>query len=166
MTSDVILREVTDSDLPLFFAQQLDADANYMAAFTAKDPTDREAFTAHWTRIRSDDSITLRAILFEGRVAGYVASFERLGEPEVSFWLGKEYWGQGIATRALSAFFGHIAARPLYARAAKDNLASLRVLEKCGFTVCGEDEGFANARGEEVEEFILQLGANDTDRIS
>lgn len=47
--------------------------------------------------------------------------------------------------------------RPLYARVVKDNLASQRVLQKCGFTICGENKGFANARGKEVEEFIMRL---------
>ncbi len=79
------------------------------------------------------------------------------GKPEVSYWIGKPYWGKGVATRALSAFLFHVKVRPLYARVAKDNIASLRVLEKCGFARIGEDKGFANARGEEVEEFILRL---------
>jgi RimJ/RimL family protein N-acetyltransferase len=77
------------------------------------------------------------------------------GEPEISYWLGKDYWGKGVATAALSAFLDHVEMRPLYARVAKDNLASQRVLEKCGFTVDGEDKGFSNARGVEVEEVIL-----------
>ena len=51
--------------------------------------------------------------------------------------------------------------RPMYARVVKDNIASLRVLEKCGFTICGEGKGFAYARGEEVEEFILRLKASE-----
>jgi RimJ/RimL family protein N-acetyltransferase len=46
----------------------------------------------------------------------------------------------------------------MYARVAKDNLASRRVLEKCGFTVIGEDKGFANARGQEIDELLLELG--------
>jgi len=94
-------------------------------------------------------------------VAGHVLRFDEAGYPEVSYWLGKDYWGQGIATRALAAFLGQVQARPLYARAAKDNHASIRVLEKCGFTIVGEDKGFSNARGADVEEYILMLGTND-----
>lgn len=82
---------------------------------------------------------------------------ESPGHPEVSYWIGKPYWGRGIATAALRAFLLEVTARPMYARAAKDHLASLRVLEKCGFTIVGEDKGFAEARGEEGEEFLLQL---------
>jgi RimJ/RimL family protein N-acetyltransferase len=141
----------------------LDSVANHMAAFTAKDPTDREAFTAHWTRVLGDDTITKKTVLVRGQVAGHVVSFERFGKPEVSYWIGRDHWGKGIATAALSALLDLVTERPLYARVAKDNVASLRVLEKCGFAICGDDKGFANARGVEVEEFILRLGANEGD---
>jgi RimJ/RimL family protein N-acetyltransferase len=159
MTSDILLREVIEADLPIFFEQQLDADANYMAAFTAKDPADRAAFLARWARILSDATTTNRTILHAGQVAGSIGSYEEeAGRPEVTYWLGKPYWGKGIATSALGAFLLQVTARPIYARAAKDNLASLRVLEKCGFTIIGGGKGFANARGKEVEEWLLQLG--------
>ena len=158
MTSDVVLREVVDADLPIFFEQQLDRDANYAAAFTAKDPTDRAAFLSHWAHVRADSSTTNRTILYAAQVAGMVACYEeRPGEPEVTYWLGKPYWGKGIATAALTAFLAQVTPRPIYARAAKDNLASLRVLAKCGFAVIGQDRGFANARGVEVEEYLLRL---------
>jgi RimJ/RimL family protein N-acetyltransferase len=161
MTSDVLLREVTEADLPTFFDQQLDATANRMAAFTAADPTDRDAFAAHWARILADHGVTIRTILSGGHVAGHIASFARSGKLEVTYWIGREYWGQGIATRALRAFLVDVDTRPIYARVAQDNIASIRVLEKCGFQVAGEDRGFSSARGEEVEEFILQLRATD-----
>ncbi len=158
MSAEVRLREVTEADLPIFFEHQLDTEANYMAAFTRKDPTNWEAFTAHWTSILSDTTTTNRTILYDGQVAGHVSKYEESPEhPEVTYWLGKSFWGKGIATAALQAFLAHITARPIYARAAKDNRASVRVLEKCGFTIVGEDKGFANARDHEVEEYLLQL---------
>ena len=94
--------------------------------------------------------------LFEGQAAGHIAHFVRFGEPEVCYWLGKEYWGRGVATDALRQFLVEVTARPLYARAVADNLASLRVLEKAGFTISGYDKAFANARDVDVEEVILQ----------
>ena len=160
-TSSIVLREVMMSDLPIFFDQQLDSEANWMAAFTRKDPADRDAFLAHWTKILEDEANTIQTILFNGRVAGSVSSYVDEDEHlEVTYWIGKPYWSKGIATCALSAFLEHRKVRPLYARAAKDNVGSLRVLEKCGFTRIGEDKGFANARGEEVEEFLLRLVVN------
>lgn len=76
--------------------------------------------------------------------------------------MGREFWGRGLATAALAQFLQIQTTRPLYARAAKDNVASIRVLQKCGFTICGQDKGFANGRLAEVEEYILKLG--DTNR--
>ena len=153
----VELREVINSDLPIFFEQQLDSTANFMAAFTRKDPADREAFDAHWTNILADETIPIKTILFEGQVAGSVLSYVQFGEREVSYWLGKEFWGRGIATKALSEFLAELKERPLHARAAKDNIASIRVLEKCGFVIAGHDQGFANARGKKIEEVIMIL---------
>lgn len=151
------LREVVEDDLPIFFAQQQDPEANQMAAFTAKDPSDRDAFMAHWAKILANETALNKTILFEGQVAGNVAKFEFDGEPHVAYWLGKEYWGKGIATAALGELLQRVSTRPLYARAVKDNIGSIRVLQKCGFVIVGEDKGFANARGAEVEEFILKL---------
>jgi len=156
-TNDVQLRDVIEEDLPVFFVQQLDSAAINMAAFTAKDPTDRDAFTAHWVKIVGDKTIKKKTILFNGYIAGHISNFEQFGAPAVSYWIGKEYWGNGIATNALSQFLSQFDERPLYARAAKDNIASIRVLQKCGFKISGEDKGFSDTRGEEVEEFILML---------
>ena len=95
-------------------------------------------------------------------VVGHVGSYEQFGKREVTYWIGTAYWGQGIATRALTAYLKQtLTTRPIYARVAKDNVGSRRVLEKCGFTVVGESKGYANARGKEIEELLLELEAND-----
>ncbi|MEZ4727072.1 MAG: GNAT family N-acetyltransferase [Caldilineaceae bacterium] len=158
MTIVLELRDVVADDLPVFFQQQLDPDANYMAAFTAKDPTDHAAFMARWRRILADPTVVIRTIVVDHQVAGSVSTYEDEGVSEVTYWLGRAYWGKGIATRALSEFLAKVQPmRPLRARVAKDNLASLRVLEKCGFTIVGEDKGFAHARNAETEEYLLAL---------
>ena len=157
MTSGIMLRNVLASDLPIFFEHQQDPIAVEMAAFTAEDPGDREAFDAHWTRILADETVVAQTIVYGGQVAGHVVRFERFGEPEVTYWLGREYWGQGLATRALAAFLANHPERPIYARAARDNGASIRVLEKCGFTITGYEVAYANARGQEIEEAVLEL---------
>ena len=155
---ELLLRPVVADDLPIFFEQQADPDANYMAAFTVKDPGDRAAFMARWQRILADPTVIIRTVVTDGAVAGSVLSYEEESRPEVSYWLGQAFWGRGIATRALTAFLADAnRTRPIYARAAKDNIGSLRVLAKCGFTIVGEDNGYANARGAEVEEYVLAL---------
>ena len=158
MTS-VRLREVTQSDLPTLFEQQLDAEANRMAAFTAADPADREAFDARWRRILANEEGPVRTILVDDEVAGSVSNWRDpdLPGPEVTYWLGRDFWGKGVATRALAGFLEVVTERPLYGRCAADNVGSRRVLEKCGFVFVSEDTGFSNARGEEIAEVVLEL---------
>ena len=170
MKNELLLRDVLSDDLsddlPIFFEQQLDQEANYMAAFAAKDPMDQEAFMAHWHKILENDTCIIKTILFKKQVAGSVSSYEEEGKPEVTYWLGREYWGKGIATWALKELLAHHnQKRPMYARVAKDNLGSRRVLEKCGFKIIGESKGFANARGQEIEELLLELEAIQTDEM-
>jgi RimJ/RimL family protein N-acetyltransferase len=148
VTGGVQLRDVIEADLPVFYQHQLDPEANRMAAFTARD---RDAFMAHWARILVDGSVMAKTVLFDGQVAGNVVSFDMEGQRLVGYWIGKGHWGKGVATRALSAFLEQETARPLHARVAASNLASIRVLEKCGFAVAGR----VKAGG--VEELSLEL---------
>lgn len=162
MMLKVSLRQVIASDLPAFFEQQRDPAAVHMAAFTMKDPDDRAAFDAHWARLLVDDSVIMRTIIVDGGVAGSVSSYVGDSGPEVTYWLGRDYWGRGIATAALVEFLKVQTTRPIFARAAADNLASLRVLQKCGFIITGRDQGFANARDRIIDEYLLELGGADT----
>src|SRR2546422_1408048 len=158
-TTEILLRDVAETDLRIFFEHQRDVASNFMAAFTSRDPADRDAFAAHWKRILNDETVVVKTIMFDGNVVGSVAKFvdKEFGKPEIAYWIGKEYWGMGIATTALSKFLSDIRLRPIYGRAATDNVASIRVMEKCGFTISGSSKGFANARGKEIEEVILEL---------
>lgn len=93
------------------------------------------------------------------RVVGHIASFDLEGHREVTYWIGREDWGRGIATRALHEFLQLEVTRPLYARAASDNAASIRVLTKCGFLIVDEGREFAHGRNEETDEVLLRLDA-------
>ena len=156
-TPPITLRPVQPEDLEVFYLNNKNPEAVWMAAFTAKDPADREAFDAHWARIMTSETVIIRTIESGGEVAGSVLKYEMEGEAELSYWIGRVFWGKGIATAALKLFIEELEIRPLHARAAADNLASIRVLEKCGFTRTGTDRYFANARGEEIEEVIYIL---------
>ncbi|MEU3793196.1 GNAT family N-acetyltransferase [Streptomyces fructofermentans] len=153
---EIALREVHSSDLPVFFRHLNDPVAARMAAFTPEDPADRDAFDAHWERIRASTAVT-RTVLADGDVVGSAAVYGEPGEREVTYWIDRPHWGRGIATAALRALLDTVTERPLYARAAADNTASLRVLEKCGFRAEARATGFAHARGEEIEEVVLSL---------
>ena len=162
---DLRLRGVRPEDLDILFRLQLDPEANRMAAFTARNPADRGAFDAHWTRVLSQASATMKVIEWRGRIVGSIGSYldPEFGKREVTYWIGREYWGRGLATKALRRFLRVERTRPLYARAARDNLGSLRVQEKCGFVLIGTGRGWANARGQEIEEVILELAADPAD---
>lgn len=157
----VELRPVEARDLALFFEHQRDPEAVHQAAFTAPDPDDRAAFDTHWARIRSDESIFLRTIVADGEVAGHVAIFSRGDAREVTYWVAREHWRRGIATRALRILLEAVSERPIHARVAADNTASRAVLKKSGFEELRRERAFAQARGEEIEELVfIRRGAD------
>jgi len=139
----VSLREVERADVAVFYEHQADPEGGRMAAFTARD---REAHFAHWERILRDETVILRTVLCDGEVVGNVSSWVADGRRLVGYWIGRSHWGRGIATRALRGFLELVEERPLRAFVAEHNAGSIRVLEKCGFTVEEErvdDEGVA-----------------------
>ncbi len=150
MNHAIFLRDVQESDLPVFFEHQVDPDATRMAAFPARAHDD---FMAHWAKCMANQTNILKAILVDGKVAGNVVSWEQSGERLVGYWFGKEYWGKGIATEALAQFLRQVKVRPLVAHVAKQHGASIRVLQKCGFTLTGEvGEEFILAQFDSVQE--------------
>jgi RimJ/RimL family protein N-acetyltransferase len=153
----VSLRPLVDADLDAIYEQMRDPESVRMAAFTAEDPADRQAFLVHMSRIRDDPSCVQRVIEADGTIAGTIGSFVLDDRTEVTYWIDRAFWGRGIATAALQSLLSVTTERPVFARAASDNAASLRVLEKAGFRRIGVDRGFARGRGEEIEETILRL---------
>ena len=154
---NVSLRPVEDRDLDAIYRQVTDPVSIRMAAFTAEDQTDRGAFLNRVSRLRADTSVSYRVIDVDGAVAGTIGSFRIDDKPEVTYWVDRTLWGRGVASAALQIVLAETAERPLYARAASDNLGSLRVLEKAGFRRVGVNRGFAPGRGEEIDETILRL---------
>ncbi len=153
----LVLRPVTGADDDWLFEQSRDPDAVWMAAFTRPDPDDRVAFDAHRARIRARPDVIERAIVVDGVPAGSIASFVIEGETEITYWLDRAFWGRGVATGALALFLAEVPQRPLFARAASDNTASLRVLQKANFKIINTAIGYAEARSTDIEETILRL---------
>jgi RimJ/RimL family protein N-acetyltransferase len=153
----VTLRATRAGDLDALFAFERHEEAVRMAAFTAPDPTDRATFDAHWRRLIDDPSIDARTIRADGSIVGSVARWYEDGAPEITVWIDPGHWGEGIATRAIRLFLDAHRERPVRARVAADNAASIAVLEKLGFRQVGIEVSFANARGSEIEERIYRL---------
>ena len=132
----MILRDITDEDLPILFEHQRDPEALRMAAFPSRE---RDAFMTHWrTKVLRPENVT-QAIVVDGGVIGYICSWEQEDKRLLAYWIGREHWGKGLATRALSKFLALAPIRPLHAWVALHNRASIRVLEKCGFHTIRDD---------------------------
>jgi RimJ/RimL family protein N-acetyltransferase len=152
----IALRAIEDGDLDALYEQQRDPVAVWMAAFTPENPDDRAAFEAHMARVRTAPDTTTRAVIREGTLVGTVASFVIDGQTEVTYWIERSAWGGGVASQALALLLELVSVRPIYARAASDNVASLRVLTRAGFVAIGTERSYANARAAEIEETILR----------
>ena len=154
---NITLTETEKDDLNAFFEFQLDKEANYLAAFTSKDPSDKPAYIEKYSTHLFDPTINMRTIKINDVIAGSLAKFVMENDAEITYWIDRKFWGQGIATTALQNFLKIEKTRPIYGRVAFDNYGSQKVLEKCGFVKVGKEKGFANARKEEIEEFIYKL---------
>jgi RimJ/RimL family protein N-acetyltransferase len=144
-----LLREVVEADLPVFHEYECDPEAAAMAVFPSRD---RDAFMAHWAKTLANDSALTMAIVCDGAVAGNIGCWEVDGRRFVGYWIGRRFWGRGLATQALAELVATVEARPLYAHVATSNVASIRVLEKNGFV-----EVERHRADDGIEELVLEL---------
>ena len=151
------LRELRDDDLDAIFEMMRDPDAVRMAAFTASDPEDRREFDEWISRERSSPDVDLFVVTERGGFAGTAALFTVDGEREVTCWIAHHAWGRGVATDALRLLTTREPIRPLFARAAADDLPWIAVLERGGFTEVSRTVAFAPGVGRDVEEILLTL---------
>lgn len=161
MASDktpVVLREVNESDLPIFFVHLRDPQAASMAAITDDDPNDRNSFETRWAKLLRNEDVAARTIAREedGEVLGHIIGFPSTAEFRVSYWVDRDQWGKGVATSALRQFLAEVQRRPIYARAPKHNEPAVKVLKNNGFHLVGEESGYVPERGRVVDELILR----------
>lgn len=157
MNLKVKLRKLKKEDLKILFDFQTDQVSNYMAAFVSKDPNNWKEFKNKWENISNHHDNIIRIILYNDEISGYISKYKLLEKPNIGYWIGRKYWGKGIATQAVKEFLKLYKNRPLQARVAFDNLASIKILEKCRFSKIGEDKYFANARKRVITEYIYEL---------
>jgi RimJ/RimL family protein N-acetyltransferase len=136
MADEVTIRETQESDLPILFENQRDPASSAMAGVPARE---WDAYIAHWQKVRADTANLHWTILFDGQIVGDLVSFPHDGRREIGYRIAQQYWGKGIATRALTLFLDVERRRPLYGWVLAQNIGSQRVLEKCGFAVIGEE---------------------------
>ena len=152
VTPAVHLRSVEDRDLDVFFEHQADPQAVEMAAFPARD---KDQFAAHWAKVRADDTLVVRTIVADGKVAGNIGSWPEHGQQLLGYWVGREWWGRGVATQALALLTHEVSVRPLYAHVVAHNVGSIRVLEKCGFQRDRTQDATAPTSDDGIEELVF-----------
>ncbi|MGL5888968.1 MAG: GNAT family N-acetyltransferase [Bacteroidia bacterium] len=154
---NIALIKTEKSDLESLFQFQLDHVASHLAAFTPKDHGNKVAYIEKYSKILIDPTKNMQTIKLNDVIIGSISTFVMENELEITYWIDRKFWGQGIGTAALSNFLQIEKIRPIFGRVAFDNYGSQKVLEKCGFVRIGKDSGFANARQAEIEEFIYKL---------
>lgn len=155
--SDIKLIPTEISDLDKLFEFQLDKEGGYLAAFMPQDPSNKTAFIAKYIKLLADPTVNNQTIILDNIIVGSIGEFVMEGNSEITYWIDRKFWGQGIATQALKKLLAMETLRPIFGRVAFDNYGSQRILEKSGFEKIGKDTGFANARQKEIEEFIYRL---------
>lgn len=126
-----------DEDILVSYLNE-EAVTKYLSA-RLPQPYTKEA-AAWWVSTGSKMGI-VKAITHNGILVGSISAlpgeFERQKSAEVGYWVAKPYWGKGIASEALKQFtelvFKNTDLIKLYASVFGENLASAKVLEKCGF---------------------------------
>ena len=155
--NNITLTKTEKDDLEVFFQFQLDKEANYLAAFTSKDPNDKTAYIEKYSKFLNDPTINMRTIKLNNEIVGSISKFVLENKAEITYWIDRKFWGQGIATLALNDFLKIEQVRPIYGRVAFDNYGSQKVLVKNCFLKIGSDKGFANARQTDIEEYIYKI---------
>lgn len=156
----VRLRRTEVADVPALFRIQLDPAGNELAG---TKPRDREAFEARWRDILrpgSSAGVVPRVILVDGLLVGSINVFPQEGTESIGYWIAREHWGRGIATRAIRLLLDEVATRPLFARVIAHNVASVRALERNGFVVTSRHRTESNERYVAAERFVLRLEAS------
>lgn len=129
MKNTIILKSTTNEDLETLFTFQLNEEANYLAAFTSKNPNDKVAYLDKWKKLVTNPDINSKTIFLKNGIVGSIAKFKMDGKWQITYWIDRDYWGKGIATNALKLFLSLEKPRPIYGSVAFDNLGSIKVLE-------------------------------------
>ncbi len=105
-------------------------------------------------------NMVISAIWLDGEMVGDVSSFLRGNKREVGYWVTRAHWGKGVASKALPLFLPFVMdiypKSPLYARVVDGNIASIKLLQKCGFKPVERDTFYSDVRGSNIEETLFQ----------
>lgn len=141
----ITLRDYTSTDVERLVELANNENVSRYLAYTFPYPYTKP--DAEWwisTGVSVNHAVT-KAIEFEGEFVGSVGLTPQTAwkahSAEIGYWVGEAYWGKGIATEALRMMsdiaLSSLKYRKLFAPVFAPNQASMRVLEKCGFSLEG-----------------------------
>jgi RimJ/RimL family protein N-acetyltransferase len=132
MSGEVLLRDVELADLETLWRQEQDEEAARRSQFPSRD---HERFMTHWkTKVLGDPTVFVQAVTVDGELAGSIVAWWQDGQRYLGYWLGREFWGRGVGTKALELFLQRETVRPLFADPFIGNTASVKLLQRHGFT--------------------------------
>ena len=113
------------------------------------------------------DNALIGTISVRDRAASHL---QRGAGPNIGYWLGRPFWGEGYMTESVRALLAHLfalsRAEAIYCGAFTGNLASLRVQEKLGFAHDGETMLHARPFGRELDHVNTVLTRARYERVA
>jgi len=116
-----------------------------------------------WVEVGSKEGAFVRAITFNDVFCGVIGVYTKEAEyahaAELGYWVAQEYWNQGIASKAVTAFtelvFATTAIQRIYAVVSAPNLASIQVLQKAGYSLEGILRKSVQKQGQLYDEHLF-----------
>lgn len=122
---------------------------------------DAESFLVDLAKGGGSQTRTVAAIARDGHLIGMIGIEARDAYPELGYWLGEPYWGNGYMTEAalgmVSAHFDDESAPDLQSGYIEGNAASARILGKLGFEFARRGTIFSRANGRDVPDVAVRL---------
>ena len=146
-TERLIIREFDESMAESVCKNSLDEDNRRFVPDEVFNTVEEAREIIHRLKefyLKKDSPLVYAVTLHDGRHIGHVQAVPYYGDWEAGYHIAKDFTGNGYATEALAAFLPPILERigisRIYGICRADNIASRRVLEKCGFFLefCGE----------------------------
>ena len=144
-TEDVILRKLTlkDKERLALLANNRKVSDNlrdyFPHPYTAQDAQDFIKL------VKNENPTTTFAIEYRGQLCGIISLVRQTDvyrlTAEIGYWIGEPFWNKGIATQAVQLITRYgtsaLGLARIHAGIFEYNKASMRVLEKCGYSKDG-----------------------------
>ncbi|NRA72982.1 MAG: GNAT family N-acetyltransferase [Gammaproteobacteria bacterium] len=139
----ITLRSFKNSDIDLLVSYLNDNEVTQY--ITGAIPQPYTETDAQWWVNNSMNSEFTKAVEFNGTFVGCISAkrgeFEYSRSAELGYWIGREFWNQGIATQAVQEFtellFKTTNIVRLFVSVVSINTGSIRILDKNGYVLEG-----------------------------